>query len=135
MTTEKSKAGRKSNTVEYSEKITEALELMLYKKLTAGEFRVTFSKKYNVSERMADNTWKHCKELIKERFTEKQDEIINQQLSRYFDLLERARTIGDRRVERDVLNDLNKLYGLDTKKVDVTSNGESISVNIVLNND
>ena len=128
-------AGRKSTTAEYSEKVTEAMELILYKKLSAGEFRTTFAKTYGVSERMADNTWKHCKELIKARFAEKQDEIINEQLSRYFDLLERARRDGNKRVERETLADLNKLYGLETKKVDITSNGESISVNINLTNE
>jgi len=128
-------AGRKSTTAEYSERVTEAMELILYKKLSAGEFRTTFSKMYGVSERMADNTWKHCRDLIKARFTEKQDDIINEQLSRYFDLLERARRDNNKRVERETLADLNKLYGLDTKKVDITSGNLPISVNIVLNND
>ena len=127
---EKPKRGRKSTEVEYSERITEALDLMLYKKLSAGEFRVTFSKMYGVTERMADNTWKKCKDILKERFTEKQDEIIQDQLSRYFDLLNRARESGNRRVEREVLSDMNKLYGLENKKIDITSGGESISINI-----
>jgi hypothetical protein len=127
---EKPKRGRKSTEVEYSERITEALDLMLYKKLSAGEFRVTFSKMYGVTERMADNTWKKCKDILKERFTEKQDEIIQDQLSRYFDLLNRARESGNRRVEREVLSDMNKLYGLENKKIDITSGGEPISINI-----
>lgn len=127
---EKPKRGRKSTEVEYSERITEALDLMLYKKLSAGEFRVTFSKMYGVTERMADNTWKKCKDILKERFTEKQEEIIQDQLSRYFDLLNRARESGNRRVEREVLSDMNKLYGLENKKIDITSGGEPISINI-----
>lgn len=127
---EKPKRGRKSTDVEYSERITEALDLMLYKKLSAGEFRVTFSKMYGVTERMADNTWKKCKDILKERFTEKQEEIIQEQLSRYFDLLDRARESGNRRVEREVLSDMNKLYGLENKKIDITSGGEPISINI-----
>lgn len=130
MEQEKPKRGRKSTEVEYSERITEALDLMLYKKLSAGEFRVTFSKMYGVTERMADNTWKKCKDILKERFTEKQDEIIQEQLSRYFDLLNRARESGNRRVEREVLSDMNKLYGLENKKIDITSGGEPISINI-----
>lgn len=130
MEQEKPKRGRKSTDVEYSERITEALDLMLYKKLSAGEFRVTFSKMYGVTERMADNTWKKCKDILKERFTEKQEEIIQEQLSRYFDLLDRARESGNRRVEREVLSDMNKLYGLENKKIDITSGGEPISINI-----
>lgn len=129
----KKTGGRKSTVVEYSEKIQEALELILYKKLSSGEFRTTFSKMYGVSERTADATWKRCKEILKERFSEKQDEIIQEQLSRYFDLLERARESGNRRVEREVLADMNKIYGLENKKIDITSGGEPISININLN--
>lgn len=129
-----SKVGRKSNTVEYEEKITEALELILYKKLSSGEFRITYSKTYGVTERAADAVWKKCKDIIKERFLEEQGEIINQQLSRYFDLLDRARKDGNKRVERETLDSITKLYGIEgPKKLDITSGGESISININLN--
>jgi hypothetical protein len=131
-----SKIGRKSNTVEYEEKITEALELILYKKLSSGEFRTTYSKTYQVTERAADAVWKKCKDIIKDRFLEEQGEIINQQLSRYFDLLDRARKDGNKRVERETLDSITKLYGIEgTKKIDITSGGESISININLNDE
>ena len=127
------KNGRKSTVVEYDEKVTEALELILYKKLSSGEFRTTFSKMYGITERAADSVWKRCKEIIKDRFSEEQGEIINQQLTRYFDLLDRARTDNNKRVERETLDSISKLYGLESpKKVDITSNGESISININL---
>ena len=128
--------GRKSTIVEYSEKLTEALELILYKRLTSGEFRTTFSKMYGVSERTADSTWKRCKDIIAERFKEEQGVLIEQQVERYFDLLIRARQDGNKRVERETLDSISKLYGLDAvKKIDLTTNGEPISVNIILNND
>lgn len=131
-----STGGRKSTIVEYSEKLTEALELMLYKRLTSGEFRVTFSKMYGVSERTADATWKRCKDIIAERFKEEQGVLIEQQVERYFDLLVRARQDNNKRVEREVLDSITKLYGLESpKKVDVTSNGEQISLNIILDKD
>lgn len=126
------KNGRKSTDVEYMEKITAALELMLWKKMGSGEFRQYYSKTYGVSERSADEIWAKAKEIIKERFKDEQDEIINQQLMRYFDLLDRAREAGNRRVERETLDSISKLYGLDTKKVDVTTNGQPISISINL---
>ena len=86
----KKTGGRKSTIVEYSEKLTEALELILYQRLTSGEFRTTFSKMYGVSERTADSTWKRCKDIIAERFKEEQGVLIEQQVERYFDLLIRA---------------------------------------------
>ena len=132
----KKKGGRKSTIVEYSEKLTEALELILYKRLTSGEFRTTFSKMYGVSERTADATWKRCKDIIADRFKEEQGILIEEQLMRYFDLLERARQDNNKRVERETLQDISKLYGLDAvKKIDITSGDLPISVNIILNND
>jgi hypothetical protein len=129
----KKTGGRKSTVVEYDERISEALELILYKRLSSGEFRTTFSKMYNVSERTADATWKRCKDILKQRFTEEQNELIEQQLARYFDLLERARFDNNKRVEREVLNDISKLYGIEqAKKIDITSSGEPISINIIL---
>jgi hypothetical protein len=129
----KKTGGRKSTVVEHDERITEALELILYKRLSSGEFRVTFSKMYNVSERTADATWRRCKDILKQRFVDEQNELIEQQLMRYFDLLERARQDNNKRVEREVLNDISKLYGIEqAKKVDITSNGEPISININL---
>jgi hypothetical protein len=86
---------------------------------------------YGVSERTADATWKRCKEIIKERFNEEADALIEQQVERYFDLLVRAREDGNKRVEREVLDSITKLYGLEgPKKVDVTTNGEPIKINL-----
>ncbi len=131
MEEKKKTGGRKSNVVEYSEKLTEALELILYKRLTSGEFRLTFSKMYGVSERTADATWKRCKEIIAERFKEEQNVLIEQQVERYFDLLYRAREDKNKRVERETLDSITKLYGLEgPKKVDITTAGEPIKINL-----
>ena len=70
---------------------------------------------------------------MKERFSQEQEEVLQDQLMRYYDLMEAARSRGNTRVVREVLADLNKLYGLESpQKLDVTSGGEPISINIVL---
>lgn len=127
-----SKAGRKSTEAVYEIKLAEAMEMILYKKLSHNEFRVTYSKQFGVSERTADKIFADVKKVIRERFNEKTEEIISEQLSRYFDLLERARNDNNKRVERETLADINKLYGLEQRKIDVTSNGQPISININL---
>lgn len=131
-TDNKKKGGRKTSIVSYEERIPEAMEMMLYEKLNFVEFREQGAKKWNISERAAADVWSNVKDRLKARFDEKSDEIIEAQLQRYFDLLRRARADGNKRVEREVLSDLNKLYGLEIKKVDVTSQGEKVSININL---
>jgi hypothetical protein len=128
----KKTGGRKSNIATYEERIPEAFEMILYEKLSYTEFRTQGAKRWGISERASESIWKDCKDRIKARYEEKTEEIISEQLSRYFDLLARARADNNKRVERETLADINKLYGLETRKIDVTSNGEPISININL---
>jgi hypothetical protein len=132
MSTEKNKAGRKSTEASYEERIPEAFQMILYERLNSIEFRKEASKRFGISERAADSIWSEVKTRIKKRFEDESEEILQLHLQRYFDLLQRAKESGNRRVEREVLDSLTKLYGLETKKLDITSNGEQISININL---
>jgi hypothetical protein len=125
-------AGRKTNVASYEDRIPEAMEMILYKKLSYNEFRTEGAKKWGISERHSENIWKDCKERLLKRFEEKSEEIISEQLSRYFDLLDRARADNNKRVERETLADINKLYGLEQRKIDVTTNGQPITISIQL---
>jgi hypothetical protein len=129
---DKNKGGRKSNIATYEERIPEAFEMILYEKLSYTEFRQQGAKRWGITERAAETVWKDCKDRLKSRFQEQTEEIISEQLSRYFDLLQRARESNNKRVERETLADINKLYGLEQRKIDITSNGEPISININL---
>lgn len=124
--------GRKSSIMTYEERIPEAFEMILYEKLSYTEFREKGAKRWGITERASESIWKDVKDRLKKRFDEQTDEIISEQLSRYFDLLSRARESNNKRVERETLADINKLYGLEQRKIDITSNGEQISININL---
>ena len=124
------KGGRKSNIATYEERIPEAFEMILYEKLSYNEFRTEGAKRWGISERQSENVWKDVKDRLQKRFNEKTEEIIADQLSRYFDLLARARADNNKRVERETLADINKLYGLEQRKIDITSGGEPITINI-----
>jgi hypothetical protein len=126
------KGGRKSSIISYEERIPEAFEMILYEKLSYTEFRQQGAKRWGITERASESIWKDCKDRLKARFEEKTEEVIAEQLSRYFDLLHRARTDNNKRVERETLADINKLYGLEQRKIDITSGGEPISININL---
>jgi hypothetical protein len=133
-TIEKLKWGRKSTEFAFQNRMTEAMELILYKNLSQKEFRATYSKLYNVSEMTADKVFRKVKDILTERYKLKQEEIISNQTQRYMDLLERARDDGNKRVEREVLWDLSRIMGLDQRKVDITSNGEKLDIKINLSN-
>ena len=123
----------KATVMEYEDRMTRVFEAMLYEKKSYTEFKEQISKEFNITQRQAENMWADARKRLKERYSQEQEEILQEQLNRYHDLLVRARDSGNRRVEREVLADMNKLYGLESpKKLDITSNGEQISININL---
>jgi len=128
--------GRKTTEVEYDERMVRVFELMLYERLNSIEFRNKASKEFGITTRQADNLWKDAKERLKQRFEDEREELLSSQIERYFDLLNRCRLSNNRRVEKEVLDSLTKLFGLEqASKVDITSAGEPVSINIVLNKD
>jgi vacuolar-type H+-ATPase subunit H len=132
----KEKEGRKTNVAQYEERMVEVFELILYKKLSYTEFRSQASEMFGITTRQAESLYKEARERLKERFEQQREEILSEQLGRLYDLLSRCREAGNRRVEAEVLRDLNKIYGLDQPvKVDLTSGGQAISININLGND
>jgi len=127
------KRGRKLTDIEIAERFQVAYEWIVYKRLSYVEFREKFSKEYKITVRQAEIVWKQVKDTIKERFKDEQETLLENQIERYFDLLARSRENGNRRIEREVLSDLNKLYGLEASaKLDITSSGQPISLNIIL---
>lgn len=130
------KEGRKTNVAQYEERMVEVFEMILYNKLSYTEFRSQAAEKFDITTRQAESLYKEARDRLKERFDQQREEILSEQLGRLYDLLSRCREAGNRRVEAEVLRDLNKIYGLDQPvKVDVTSGGEPIAINIILNKD
>jgi len=129
---EKDNKGRKTNVAQYEERMTEVFEMILYKKLSYTEFRTQAAERFNITTRQAENLYKEARERLKERFAQEQEEVLQEQLNRLFDLLDRCRESGNRRIEAEVLRDLTKLYGLEQTKIDITSGGEPININIIL---
>jgi hypothetical protein len=127
----KEKEGRKTNVAQYEERMVEVFEMILYKKLSYTEFRSQAAEMFGITQRQAESLYKDARDRLKERFEQQREEILSEQLGRLYDLLYRCREAGNRRVEAEVLRDLNKIYGLDQPvKVDITSAGEPIKINI-----
>ena len=125
--------GRKSNELQYEEKMVRVFELIVYEKKSFTEFRDIASKEFEVTTRTAETMWTDCRNRLKERFSQEREEILSEQLNRLYDLLNRSRLSGNRRVEAEVLRDISKIYGLDQPvKMDITSGGNPISININL---
>ena len=125
--------GRKSNELQYEEKMVRVFELIVYEKKSFTEFRDIASKEFEVTTRAAESMWTDCRNRLKERFSQEREEILSEQLNRLYDLLNRSRLSGNRRVEAEVLRDISKIYGLDQPvKMDITSGGNPITISINL---
>ena len=126
------KAGRKTDELEYEERMNRVFEMMLYEHLSYNEFKEKAAKEFGISTRRAEDLWKETRIRLKERFQQNSEEILETHLTQLYDLLHRCREDRNKRVEREVLADIAKIHSLETKKVDITSNGQAISININL---
>jgi hypothetical protein len=122
---------QKSTAVQMEERMQRVFEMMLYEHLSYNEFKEKAAKEFNITARMAENYWKEARTRLKERFERNSEEVLQDHLNQLYDLLKRAREDNNKRVERETLADLAKIMGLEaTKKVDLTSNGQPIAINI-----
>jgi hypothetical protein len=122
----------KSGELQLEQRMNRVFEMMLYEHLGYNEFKEKAAKEFNITTRQAENYWKDAKQKMKERFQQNSDEILESHLTQLYDLLHRCREERNKRVEREVLADIAKIHQLETKKVDITSNGQPISININL---
>jgi uncharacterized protein YcbK (DUF882 family) len=122
----------KADELEFESRMNRIFEMMLYEHLSYREFASKAAKEFKITERQAENLWKEARTRLKERYKQNQDEILENHLNQLYDLLKRCREERNKRVEREVLSDIAKIYQLETKKVDITSNGQPISINIDL---
>ena len=122
----------KVSDLQFEERMNRVFEMMLYEHLSYREFATKAAKEFKISERQAENLWKEAKVRMKERFQQNSEEILETHLTQLYDLLHRCREDRNKRVERETLADIAKIHQLETKKVDITSNGQPISININL---
>lgn len=127
------KKGRKTDEIEFESVMSRVYEMMLYEHLSYREFASKAAKEFKISERQAERLWKEARTRLKERYTQNQEEILENHLNQLYDLLKRCRDENNKRTEREVLNDIAKIHQLEVKKVDITSGGSPISININLN--
>ena len=127
------KKGRKSNEIDYEARMPRVYEMMLYEHLGYDEFASKAAKEFEITTRASESLWTEARRRLKERFKQNSDEILENHLNQLYDLLDRCRKENNKRTEREVLNDIAKIHQLEVKKVDVTSGGQPISININLN--
>ena len=126
----KKAGGRKSNEIDYESRMPRVYEMMLYEHLGYDEFASKAAKEFGITTRAAENLWAEARRRLKERFKQNTEEILENHLNQLYDLLKRCRDERNKRVEREVLNDIAKIHALEVKKVDVTSGGQPISIKI-----
>ena len=126
------KKGRKTDELEFEQVMERVFYMMLYEHISYREFATKAAKEFKITERQGERLWKEARERLKERFKNNQEEILENHLNQLYDLLKRCRDDNNKRTEREVLADIAKVYQLEIKKVDITSNGQPISININL---
>jgi hypothetical protein len=126
------KKGRKTDELEFEQVMERVFYMMLYEHISYREFATKAAKEFQITERQGERLWKEARERLKERFKNNQEEILENHLNQLYDLLKRCRDDNNKRTEREVLADIAKVYQLEIKKVDITTNGQPITISINL---
>ena len=126
------KAGRKTDELQFEMRMNRVYEMMLYEHLGYNEFAEKAAKEFEVSVRQAENLWAEGRRRLKERFERNSEQILEDHLNQLYDLLKRCRDDNNKRTEREVLADIAKVQGMEKTKLDITSGGVPISINIKL---
>jgi hypothetical protein len=136
MENKETKRGRKSNELDFESRMPRIFEMMLYEHLGYDEFASKAAKEFEISVRQAENLWKEARIRLKKRFEQNHEEILENHLNQLYDLLHRCREDNNKRTEKEVLDSIAKIHSLEgTKKIDITSNGQSLTLNIQLDKD
>jgi len=128
------KAGRKTDELDFEQRMSRVFEMMLYEHLGYNEFKEAAAKEFNITTRQGEKLWTEARKRLKERYAQNHEEILENHLNQLYDLLKRCRDERNKRVEREVLADIAKINQLEVKKVDITSGGQPINLNIILDN-
>lgn len=126
------KKGRKTTEIEYEQRMGELYEEILYGKDTDVNIKKKKAKEWEQSTRSVSSMIVECRKRIKDKFKESQDVLLEEQVQRYKDLIQDARSKNQNRVVREALKDLNLLFNLEQQKIDITSGNEPISIQINL---
>ena len=126
------KAGRKTDELQFEIRMNRVYEMMLYEHLGYNEFAEKAAKEFGMTVRRAEDLWAEGRRRLKERFERNSEQILEDHLNQLYDLLKRCRDDNNKRTEREVLADIAKVQGMEKQKLDITSGGVPISINIKL---
>jgi hypothetical protein len=126
------KAGRKTDELQFEMRMNRVYEMMLYEHLGYNEFAEKAAKEFGMTVRRAEDLWAEGRRRLKERFERNSEQILEDHLNQLYDLLKRCRDDNNKRTEREVLADIAKVQGMEKTKLDITSGGVPISINIKL---
>ncbi len=133
-------AGKKkdyvADSVEVDNRIAEAIDFLLNKNMSRGEWVVHCKKKYGIESRQSDTYWRKAKDHVKEKFAKDREAMAESHHARLFELYMKAIKKGEMEIARKILADIAKLTGVnEPDKKDVTSEGERIQIHIGLETD
>lgn len=121
----------KADSFESNSRVLDAVDCLMNKNMTRGEWVLHCKSKYSIESRQSDSYWSKAKEFVKEKFAKDRDAIVETHHARLFKLYIEAVKDGEKEIARKVLADMAKLTGInEPDKKDVTSDGEKIQINI-----
>lgn len=128
------KAGRKHTKAQVEQIVQEGIYHILYSHMTHAEFGKWIKKEHNISQHQY--YWEKCWKAITDRFSHERDEMVKKHLHLLFNLHSRCITAEDRSTERQVLQDIAKVMGIqEGQKLTVTQEDGKVEIHLDLGDD
>jgi hypothetical protein len=118
----------KSNKIEHQQHIDESVEYILQNKSGWTQFTSWAREKYGINNRMANELWKSCWEVLSKDFDERIKHTVDEALMELEQLKLSAIENEDRRIWLETIKYQNKIKGGEIERQEINIKG-----NIVLN--
>jgi hypothetical protein len=113
--------------------IADIIDLRIKKGYSSGNIVAFLKEKYDIRKSQAYNYFKWAREEMGQIYNEINKDAMKDSIMLMENMLQTAIEKNDNKLALDIIKELNKVNQLYIEKIDVTSGGEPIKININLN--
>ncbi len=125
--------GKKGLRANKDQIIADIIDLRIKKGYSSGNIVAFLKEKYDIRKSQAYNYFKWAREEMGQIYNEINKDAMKDSIMLMENMLQTAIEKNDNKLALDIIKELNKVNQLYIEKIDVTSGGEPIKININLN--
>ena len=114
----------KSNKFDHKKHLEESIEWIIENKSGWTQFTTWARERYGINNRMANELWKSCWEIMSKDFDERVKHTVNEALMELEQLKEQAIIDNDKRIWLEIIKYQNKIKGGEIERQEIKVQGD-----------